>query len=141
VNTVFLHDTAYKEMALHLSKCYPSEGCGFLLGADGDRREVRQILPVPNVHEGDHRKRYRITPEDYRTAERFAAQHDLMLLGIYHSHPDHPAQPSEEDRIQAMPFFSYVIASVSAAGVDTVTSWQLNGGGYFEKEGFEITGN
>jgi proteasome lid subunit RPN8/RPN11 len=139
MNTVSLHTGAYQEMARHLGTCYPYEGCGFLLGLGNERKEILKVLPVRNMHEGDHRRRYRITPEDYRMAEQLAGSAGMELLGIYHSHPDHPARPSEEDRLQAVPFFSYIIARVSNSKVDRVTSWQLNDEGQLKEEKVEIT--
>ena len=49
-----------------------------------------------------------------------------MVLGFYHSHPDHPARPSEYDRINAWPFYSYLIVSILHAAPDAMTSWQLD---------------
>ena len=59
-------------------------------------------------------------------AERFALANDLSLLGVYHSHPNHPAIPSIHDLKQAVPFFSYIIISVMDGKFNTLRSWQLN---------------
>ena len=59
-------------------------------------------------------------------AERFALENDLTLLGVYHSHPNHPAIPSEHDLKQAVPYFSYLIASIYDGKFKEITSWQLN---------------
>src|ERR1700722_17277096 len=82
-------------------RIFPDECCGFLFGieqADGSRT-VSKIRIVDNANAGDKRRRFEISSKDYMQAERFALDNDLMLLGIYHSHPNHPAIPSEHDRI------------------------------------------
>ena len=109
----------------HLESVYPNEGCGFFFGKDGEIRSTTIATPVPNVKKGDQRRRFEINPLDYMKAERFALENDLDLLGIYHSHPDHPAIPSEHDLKQAVTFFSYLIASVKEGKVAKITSWRL----------------
>ena len=64
-------------------------------------------------------------PQDYREAEKRASEAGGELLGFYHSHPDHPAQPSQYDLDHAWPFFSYIIVSVRAAVPEDMTSWRL----------------
>ncbi|HVU56393.1 MAG TPA: M67 family metallopeptidase [Puia sp.] len=115
---------------------FPDECCGFLFGReehDGTRVLV-DILAVDNSKEGDKRRRFAISPQDYMTAEQHALDHDWTLLGIYHSHPNHPAIPSEHDRVAAQPFFSYVIVSVLEKEVITLRSWVLNDDQQFEEE-------
>lgn len=120
---------------------FPDECCGFLFGreeTDGTRLII-DILTVDNSKEGDKRRRFEISPLDYMTAEQHALDHDWTLLGIYHSHPKHPAIPSEHDRIAAQPFFSYVIISVMSNDDVTFRSWLLNDEQQFEEE--KITDN
>ena len=120
---------------------FPDECCGFLFGreeTDGTRI-ILDILTVDNSKEGDKRRRFEISPLDYMTAEQHALDHDWTLLGIYHSHPKHPAIPSEHDRIAAQPFFSYVIISVMSNDDVTFRSWLLNDEQQFEEE--KITDN
>ena len=119
---------------------FPDECCGFLFGReehDGTRLVV-DILVVDNSKEGDKTRRFVISPQDYMAAETHALDHDWTLLGIYHSHPKHPAVPSEHDRLAAQPYFSYVIISVmeSNVGGDTfhLRSWLLNEEQQFEEE-------
>jgi proteasome lid subunit RPN8/RPN11 len=69
-------------------------------------------------------------------AEKFAVENDVQLLGIYHSHPNHPAIPSEHDRVAALPYFSYVILSVKDGSIDHIRSWRLNDVSQFEEENF-----
>ncbi|MFN2439600.1 MAG: Mov34/MPN/PAD-1 family protein [Chitinophagaceae bacterium] len=92
---------------------FPNECCGFIFGKEYDNvRNITNIHSVSNSQEGDKRRRFEISPLDYLHAERFADDNDLKLLGVYHSHPNHPSIPSEYDRVNAQPYFSYVILSL-----------------------------
>lgn len=115
---------------------FPDECCGFLFGREtgGGDRHISDILIVDNSKEGDKRRRFEVSPRDYLRAERYAAAHDLELLGVYHSHPNHPAIPSEHDRVAAQPFFSYVIVSVRDGEIAELTSWRLDDDQQFEPE-------
>src|SRR6201991_4831325 len=113
---------------------FPDECCGFLFGReehDGTRLVV-DILVVDNSREGDKTRRFAISPQDYMAAESHALDHDWTLLGIYHSHPKHPAIPSEHDRKAAQPYFSYVIISVMDKDTIDLKSWLLNEQSQFE---------
>lgn len=106
---------------------FPNECCGFLYGAESTdgSREITLAVPVTNSKEGDQRRRFEISPLDYLRAEQFALQNDTILLGIYHSHPNHPAIASEHDLAVAMPYFSYVIVSVMNGEIADHKSWRL----------------
>ena len=107
----------------HGEVAYPEEGAGFLIGDDG---KVEQIFPLPNSREDSARhNRYLITPEDYLKAELTADKFGLSLIGVFHSHPDHPNRPSEFDREWAQPFFSYIITSVQLGKALESRSWRL----------------
>jgi proteasome lid subunit RPN8/RPN11 len=115
---------------------FPDECCGFLFGReehDGTRLII-DVLVVDNAKTGDKTRRFEISPQDYMTAETHALEHDWTLLGIYHSHPKHPAIPSEHDRQAAQPFFSYVIISVMDRDTVDLRSWLLNQEQQFEEE-------
>jgi len=112
----------------HGEEAYPEEGAGFLLGAydDNNNREVTTIFPLANSREEEARhNRYLITPEDYLKAELEADRLGLSLIGVFHSHPDHPNRPSEFDREWAQPFFSYIITSVQSGKAMESRSWRL----------------
>lgn len=121
-------------LQLHAKADYPRECCGFLYGrADGLRR-ILQARRAANASRENRKRRFRIDPADYRGAERYAEENGLDLLGVYHSHPDHPAEPSEHDRSVAMPWFSYLILSVNGDKVKNCRSWRLNEDRAFEEE-------
>lgn len=110
----------------HAEGAYPEEGAGFLLGADGDERVVVDALELRNSRHGDARRnRYLIGPDQYRRAEMEAENRRLEVIGVFHSHPDHPNQPSEFDREWAQPFFSYVITTVTSGKAVASRSWRL----------------
>ncbi|HKK46389.1 MAG TPA: M67 family metallopeptidase [Balneolaceae bacterium] len=128
---------ALQQMHQHAEEDYPNECCGFFYGLEGDVRQVRIARKVENAKEGDQRRRFQIAPQDYQKAEKYAIDHDLDLLGVYHSHPDHPAKPSEHDRKVAMPWFSYIIISVQDGEAVATRSWRLNKDRQFEEEPVE----
>jgi proteasome lid subunit RPN8/RPN11 len=111
----------------HGEEVYPEEGAGFLLGArDDDRYRVADIMPLPNVREeAARRTRYLISPEDTIRAEEEADRRGLSAIGVFHSHPDHPAQPSEFDREWALPWFAYIITSVERGRAVESRAWRL----------------
>ena len=86
---------------------------------------VTATLPLSNTTEEGPRRRFLVRPQDYTAAERRASELGADLLGFYHSHPDHPARPSQYDLDHAWPFFSYIIVSVRAGAPEDMTSWRL----------------
>ena len=132
--TIKINESLLGELIAHLEGTFPNEGCGFFFGKDEEERVVTSIRPVENSKQGDQRRRFEISALDYIRAERFALENGLVLLGIYHSHPNHPAQPSEHDLRQAVPYFSYLIASIYDGKFKEITSWQLEEEGKKFKE-------
>ena len=112
----------------HVEGTYPYEGGGLLIGqTDGQGRKiVTEIKPFANQRAlEDQYNRILITDEMYRAGEEYADGKGLLLIGFFHSHPDHPARPSEFDREHALPWWSYVIVSVQQGKAVEVLSWQL----------------
>lgn len=123
------------EMHRHALADFPNECVGFFYGhSNGSSKTVTEYGPLENSKEGDQRRRFEIDPLDYMKAEKFALSNGVELLGVFHSHPLHPAVPSAHDLKQAVPFFSYIIASVTETKVENTTSWQLNDEEKFEEE-------
>ena len=128
-------EEAMEQMVEDAVNTFPEECCGFLFGTEqGEVRTISRIFIVNNAKEGDRRRRFIISPQDYMRAEALADGNDLQLLGIYHSHPNHPAIASEHDRVAAQPYFSYVIISVMDREPADIRSWQLNDELQFEEE-------
>jgi proteasome lid subunit RPN8/RPN11 len=116
------------EIRAHVEKWYPYEAAGFLLGhARDEKRFIEVALPQTNTFDRQHRRRrYLIEAEAMLAAEDYANQHGYEILGIFHSHPDHPAEPSDYDLERALPFFSYLITSVDNGVAVATRSWRLN---------------
>jgi proteasome lid subunit RPN8/RPN11 len=112
----------YNAICRHGAETYPNECCGALIGSDG---RAIHTYALPNTTDEGPRRRFLVRPQDYRDAERRAAELGADLLGFYHSHPDHPAAPSQYDLDHAWPFFSYVIVSVLSGVPRDMTSWRL----------------
>ena len=106
---------------------YPEECCGGLLGTiEGPRKRVIvRAVPVWNEEEDLRERRYLVGPREVMRMEDEAEQEGLELLGFFHSHPDHPAQPSETDRRLAWPWYSYMILSVHQGEPRKLRSWRL----------------
>jgi proteasome lid subunit RPN8/RPN11 len=109
-------------------KAYPNECCGFLIG-EVDKagvKTVKRAQAIDNAREdGEQYHRFLIKPEDMLRAEQTARSMKLDVIGFYHSHPDHPAAPSDYDKDHALPFYSYVIVSVKQGKSEDLTSWEL----------------
>jgi proteasome lid subunit RPN8/RPN11 len=118
-----------------LEQHFPHEACGFFAGtSEGDTRIIHDLWEVPNVSTENLKRRFVVDPLDYMRAERRAEQAGLELLGIFHSHPDHPALPSEHDLISAQPYFSYIIVSVMGGRTDDIRSFRLEEGAFKTEE-------
>ncbi|MGF1535951.1 MAG: Mov34/MPN/PAD-1 family protein [Elainellaceae cyanobacterium] len=135
---------------------YPEEGCGILLGrSESDAvRQLVEVRPVPNAWSAvenitdSHSEtaeprtktsRYTIDPKDMLKAQRDARDLDLDIIGIIHSHPNHPAFPSECDRAVAWSHYSYIIVSVQRGAAQDVLCWRLDEQRQFQPEGLLIT--
>ena len=120
----------------HAKEAYPEECAGALVGMNVEGMKiVVDVWRAENTHEEERARRFLIEPLKIKEFEERAAERDMDVLGFYHSHPDHPAAPSEYDREHAWPGWSYVIASVSAENVEDMRSWVLKGdrSGYDEE--------
>jgi proteasome lid subunit RPN8/RPN11 len=123
----------------HGVETYPYECCGAMLGRDlgleenavsekkslSVSREVLSLFPLVNRRDDSPRNRFSVTAQDVRDAEKTARAQGLEVIGWYHSHPDHPARPSDYDRDHAWPWYSYIIVSVESGVPQDMTSWRL----------------
>jgi proteasome lid subunit RPN8/RPN11 len=116
----------------HGAETYPHECCGALLGHDENRsgqadvpREIVDLFPLINRRDDSPQNRFSVTPRDVLDAERAAQARGLDIVGWYHSHPDHPAKPSQYDREHAWPWYSYIIVRVQESVPQEMTSWRL----------------
>jgi len=110
----------------HAVRTYPEECCGFLLGEErAGTTRVDRVVPAANEREDSRHNRFVMNPETVLAAHKEARAAGLSVVGYYHSHPDHPAEPSEFDREHAWPGLSYLIVSVRRGQVDRARSWRL----------------
>lgn len=112
----------------HGQESYPEEGAGLIFGEFHDGKMLaREILPIKNAREDSARhNRYLITAEDMLRGEEKAMQLNYDIIGVFHSHPDHPDQPSEFDQEWALPWYAYLITSVQKGEAISSRVWQLN---------------
>lgn len=115
------------EIHRYLEEAYPEEGVGFLFGLEGNETSVKAQYPVPNAWqpEVERVRRYDVAPQDIMEADDKAEEMELSIIGAYHSHPDHPNQPSDTDRERAHPFFIYFITSVENGKAVSTRAWRL----------------
>lgn len=123
-----LSDDQLDVIKRHGQSTYPEEGGGLLLGQFSDGQAfVGEIRVLPNTWEVDaeRRRRYLIPSNVMLREQRAADARDLDVVGYFHSHPDHPAEPSQFDRDHALPNWSYVIVSVRQGQAGEVLAWRL----------------
>jgi proteasome lid subunit RPN8/RPN11 len=129
-------------IARHGEHAYPYEGCGLLLGRQVDGcKVVAEIIAVDNARESEaQHNRYLISPDEVVKGERLARQKGMDIIGFFHSHPDHPARPSDFDREHAWPWYTYLITSVQGGHAVKTTAWSLaDNRSVFNPEEFQDT--
>lgn len=119
---LMLQSEADMDIRRHGRESYPEECCGALIGRDGS---VVEAMRLPNLMGEEARRYFLVGPVEYQVAEKRATEMGGKLMGFYHSHPDHPARPSQNDLEQAWPTFLYVILAVQNGKPGTMTSWRL----------------
>ena len=132
----------------HAESTYPDECCGIMLGRMGDDgKTLVEVWATQNAWsaetaeayedsevEATKRRRYAIAPQDMLKAQREGRDRHLDIIGVYHSHTDHPAIPSECDRAWAWQQYSYIIVSVQQGQACDLYSWILDDADQFQAE-------
>ncbi len=121
-------------MRAHARRLYPLEACGLLLGPPdglvGGPLRITAFVPAENVAPADSRRvAYRMDPRFLLRVQKEAQMRNLVVLGIFHSHPDHPPVPSRRDLKQAWPVYCYVILRVNSDRGGEFMAWVLDRGG------------
>lgn len=159
---LYLSSDQLQQIKSHAAVTYPEECCGILLGtfqphAEAPLKVLVDVIPTPNAwnetvaaelqplqplaaSRHPRRDRYWIDPADLLQAQRQGRERGLQMIGIYHSHPDHPAIPSEMDRSLAWITYSYVIVSVQQAEAVDWGCWCLDAGHQFRAEPWQWIG-
>ena len=118
----------------HGEQTYDEECCGAIYGSYSDEvRVIYDLLEFENEKQESRQNRFLISPVQYKSAEKLAKEKNLELLGFYHSHPDHPAVPSQFDTDHALPWFLYIIVSINKARAGSLRAWVLKE----DRSGFE----
>ena len=128
---------AKQHMIVIGEKGYPHEICGLMFGKVGETRTISAVFECGNLNKLKPETRYDMDPKDYMKGEALARQKGLDVVGIFHSHPDHPDKASETDRQAAWPGFSYVIMSIQKGKFASMKSWVLNDQSQFDEEPIE----
>jgi proteasome lid subunit RPN8/RPN11 len=132
--------TLVRKIEAHAQEAFPEEGCGFLIGFSGKPRRVLEMRRARNIASEDRRRRYRVDPLELLHADDDARKQGLDLIGIYHSHPNHPAVPSEFDRSHAASWYTYVILGIDDREPRDLTAWRFDDAAErFKPEGLRVT--
>ena len=113
----------FQKILDHAKASYPHECCGVLLGKMTSPKRVMDAVQAENTNKERASDRYEMNPAELLGIEKDARGRGLDVVGIYHSHPDHPSRPSEFDRQRGWPEYSYVIVAIKG-GIETeARSW------------------
>lgn len=118
----------------HAERDYPNECCGLMVG----RRQqggwaVEYVRPARNLNTERAADRYLLDNRDFLAIDREARERGLDIVGVYHSHPDHPAKASETDRLNAWPAFAYLIVGVRQGRAEEWRVWEYDGEAFHER--------
>lgn len=128
--------SVYDGIIKHAESGYPNEVCGVLIGKEG---EITSFKECRNLNQERARDRYELDPFSFKEADDWARSKGMEIVGIYHSHPDHPSRPSEFDRERAWPDWAYIIFSIHDGKYHDARAWFLgNPNSRFEGEEIEL---
>lgn len=128
-----IDDSKFHDIENQVKKSYPLECCGLLIGTNASEKKVVEVRPVENKNTERTHDRYEIDGREFAKIDKEATKNGLQIIGIYHSHPDHPAMPSVYDTEHAWTGYSYMIAAIEKGKKVEVKSWVFNE----EKKQFE----
>jgi proteasome lid subunit RPN8/RPN11 len=149
---VKIYRSAYLGMARDAESGYPHEVCGVMIGQKDTVTHFRKCANLVadesvetafketgNIDSKRLKDRYELDPRSYIEADSWARENGLEILGIYHSHPDHPSVPSETDRQVASPGWAYIIFSVSRGKLADARIWYIDEQDFqFQERKFEV---
>lgn len=139
---IHLPKILFTKLSIHGIQAYPEECCGAMLGTIDSKNQLKivtELVKIENSSNKNKHRRFTITSQDYMQLEKKAKEKKLTLLGFYHTHPDHPCQPSQTDLKYSWPFFSYIILSIKDGNIDKCRSFFLDEKlNEFKEESFEI---
>ena len=138
--TLHLSEQVMSDLRARCEAAYPHEACGLLLGKEipregkGPKRMVLRAHPARNMNADQPQRRFELDPQDFIAADGFARAEGLEILGVYHSHPDHAAEPSPEDLASAQPAWFYVIVAVVQGRAGDIRCFALAGSALAEEK-------
>lgn len=131
-----IQEVLLAQIRVTAEQCYPNECCGLLLGTFPYIKEIRSI---ENASNDSRDRRYLIHPRDLMDAESYVRGIGMEVMGVYHSHPDHPAYPSAFDRENAVPQYLYLIVNVTRGRSGDVACWRVGDwGAEFKSEALHV---
>jgi proteasome lid subunit RPN8/RPN11 len=140
---IYLTEEHIKQIEAHGERTFPHECGGMIIGRfETDKKTVVELLPMENaMAESEQHNRVLILPKDVLRAERYARSQKLDVIGYYHSHPNHPAIPSQFDLDHALPVWTYIIVSVEDGKAVDVRAWEMENdrSKFNEEEIFTVT--
>ncbi|MEK8023656.1 MAG: M67 family metallopeptidase [Candidatus Hydrogenedentota bacterium] len=126
MSAIIVPASLLRDIESHCEAGYPEEVVGVMIGREtGSDRVVTELIRLENMRVENRQRRYTVDPLQLAKIERDTAARNLLVLGFYHSHPDHPAEPSPTDLEWAWPFYSYIIQSVQQRSAAVKRSWRL----------------
>jgi proteasome lid subunit RPN8/RPN11 len=115
-------------------EAWPREACGLLVGRPAAAaRAVTRATLARNLRAHESGDRYEVDPADHLAAWRAAEAEGLEVIGAWHSHPEHAAEPSSTDRAEAHEGLVYLIVEERAGRVGELRAWRLEGGAFVEE--------
>ncbi|NIP30025.1 MAG: hypothetical protein GTO02_07410 [Candidatus Dadabacteria bacterium] len=152
---VKIKSSAFNGMISDCENGYPFEVCGVMIGKEKVVTDFRKCVNLvmeddvrtewkndKNLDKSRLKDRFELDPKDFMKADNWARENSLEILGIYHSHPDHPSKPSETDREVASPYWGYIIFSINEGKYNDSRLWYLSETDMqFEERQFEIIGD
>ena len=125
-----LHSDDYLSMVAHARAGLPNEACGLLAGTENDGiRDVKKVYFLTNTDASN--EHFSIDPKEQLTAVRDMRANGWRPLGNWHSHPESPSRPSQEDmRMAYDPTASYLILSLESKNAPNLNAFRIRNGAY-----------
>ena len=116
-------ENIHNDLIAHAKEGFPLEVCG-ILGGVGDT--VSAIYRMTNTDASN--EHFMMAPKEQFAVVKDLRAKGMVMLAVYHSHPESPARPSAEDiKLALTPDVSYVIISLAEAAPD-VKSFKISAG-------------
>jgi proteasome lid subunit RPN8/RPN11 len=125
---ITLTKSDYEKILAHAEKWLPSEACGLLGGEidDNGNKVVKKVYLLTNVD--DSNEHFSMDPKEQLQAVKDMRANGYVPLGNWHSHPESPSRPSDEDkRLAYDKTASYMILSLMDKNAPVLKSFKIDG--------------